>query len=567
MNATIPLLLFGLGTAISIMNRKAGYASVAASSLVYLVMSVMDYSSVLDLFPIIASTVWFLMSLFSIGYDGYGRWLAPLFSLSVFGMVLVLTSTNYLEFLAGWEVMTVPVYVALGLRKGHGPAFTFMAFGELSTALLLAGFITSGNLEFAELHSAVPLMIATLGFMVKMGVLPFMASEWLPISQGSAPSNLSALISASMTLMGVYGILKMASLTAVQIPLAFSLAILVLGSAGVFFGALYGYVSEHLNGVLAFSTAENNGAILAGIALYMAFRGEEFLLAPIILAFAHSLAKTGLFLSVGLQEAESMSLAKKLRGQELGLALLAASMSGLLPTLGGVGSWLLFENLFISAYLLHSVVSTVIIASGFAVAMGEGLATALNVRFINYTSVFKKNNDKISMIELLPILLSGALVLVLGFTVVYSVYPSKASIPLLGMLLDSVMLTQYNGNGFGGIDPLYVAVLVQVLSLVSLLAFGKPKTRRVRTWNSGVRDQEEYAAFAMANNIRLMLRKVLGYKAGQLYVVDVFWAFMHRVAVGLSKFGRAFGSWLINSSISWYVIYIMVVLILVLVLI
>jgi len=61
-------------------------------------------------------------------------------------------------------------------------------------------------------------------------------------------------------------------------------------------------------------------------------------------------------------------------------------MSGLLPNLGGVASWLTLENLFITSYVLHSLISVIFIAIGAIVAMGEGFATAALVRYITYLS-------------------------------------------------------------------------------------------------------------------------------------------------------------------------------------
>lgn len=575
------LIPFLITIPISAINRKLGYIAEAISSVIFLTYSIFNSNQITTPFIIISSIVWLLTSVFSIEYDKYGKWLSPLYATTILGMVIILQSTNYIEFLAGWEIMTIPAYIAIGLvRKEPRPAFIFMAFGELSTALLLAAFVIASieGITYTYLSSPLPLILATFGFMIKMGITPFMISEWLPIAHGTAPSNLSSILSATMTLMGVYGIVRITYLT-LNIPLPFSLLIIGIGAFSVFFGALYAYVNESIKGILAFSTIENNGAILTAIGIYMFSKQMGFqsietisLYTIIIYAFAHSIAKAGLFLSSGLQESQSISFTEKIRDKAytLGLILLTSSMAGLLPNLGGIASWLLLENLFMTSFALHSLLSSIFIVAGFIIAMGEGFATALLVRYISYLSLFRNNINRIKNILSIPILLSGIIIITLGITLPYFIYPYKTSIPQYGMLFNSVIITQYDNNVFGGISPLYVFILIAAFSTITYITFGKPKIRKSKIWNNGVNDQEEYTAFAISNNIRLMLRKLLK-PEGEIYIpsygLDVFWEYMYKIAKSLRTFGRKFGRTLINSSILWYITYIIIILIITLLII
>ncbi|QGA69357.1 proton-conducting transporter membrane subunit [Sulfolobus sp. E11-6] len=565
------LVPFIISIIFSVLDRKIGYISTAISSIILLIVSIYSFSGVLSFFSIISASVWIIASIFSIEYDNYGKWLSPLYTLTILGMVLILNTNNYLLFLAGWEIMTIPSYVAIGLTaKNHRPPFIFMAFGELSTALILFGFLISNTTNFNYLATPIPLIVATFGFMIKMGIMPFLISEWLPIAHGTAPSNLSAILSATMTLMGVFGILKMSFLTT-TIPTGFSLTIMSIGAFTVFFGALYGYVNENIKGILAFSTIENNGAILVALGLYMISKqlnlsSIEYIstITVVLYSFAHSLAKTGLFLSAGLQEKQSISYAKKIRNIAIGLSLLASSMSGLLPNIGGVASWLLLENLFMFSYVLHNTISILFIGIGASIAMGEGLATALLIRYITYTSLFKNTKQQLSKIMKYPILSSSFIVLILGFTLPYLIYPYRNTTTIYGMLANSVILTQYYSSTFGGISPLYIILLTLFFSIITYIAFGKPKIRKAEIWNNGVDGQEEYTAFAMANNIRQMLKKILRSEEEKFlptYGLDVFWEYIYKLANLIRRFGKTFGETFINSSISWYIIYITLALI------
>ncbi|QPG51193.1 hydrogenase 4 subunit B, partial [Saccharolobus solfataricus] len=204
------------------------------------------------------------------------------------------------------------------------------------------------------------------------------------------------------------------------------------------------------------------------------------------------------------------------------------------------------------------------IMTGAFIAMGEGLATALLIRYITYTSLFKNTKQQLSQIMKYPILSSSFIVLILGFTLPYLIYPYRNTATIYGMLANSVILTQYYSTTFGGISPLYIMLLILFFSIITYITFGKPKIRKTEIWNNGVDGQEEYTAFAMANNIRQMLKKLLRPEEEKFlptYGLDVFWEYIYKLAKLIRRFGKSFGETLINSSISWYIIYITLALI------
>ena len=154
---------FAVSVAVSIWNRRAGYVALAVSSAILLAGSFINFDYI-DSFVVIASLVWIFSSWFSVSYgEKYGRWLAPMFGSTIFGMVVILLSRNYLEFLAGWETMSVSSYVLIAMnRKNDYPPFVFMAFSELSTVLIVAGavysfYLTGGTtIAFTKVDSVIP---------------------------------------------------------------------------------------------------------------------------------------------------------------------------------------------------------------------------------------------------------------------------------------------------------------------------------------------------------------------------------------------------------------------------
>lgn len=568
---------FIISILVAILNKKAGYILSSIFSTIFLLYGIVIHNVFTEFF-IIASLVWLFSSIFSIFYDNYGKWLAPLFITSILGMAIAFTSNNYLDFLAGWEIMTIPAYAIIGLNKKIDyPAFTFMAFGELSTILVLSSFLyaydVTGSIEFVKLYTFVPLIISTFGFIIKMGIFPFLVTEWLPIAHGNSPANLSAILSASMTLVAVYGIVKMTLISPI-LPI-FGYIIMGIGGFSVFFGALYAYISNHVKGLPAFSTIENNGAILASIGAYMIapnnIIGDFALFTIITYAFAHSLAKTGIFLISGSVEGESLDSINVIKSKigEIGGILLTSSMSGLLPNIGGVATWSLLETLFMESYALHSVLSSVPIIVGSIVAMGEGFATAAMIKFISYTQIFKGirgNNVKI----IIPSIV-GILVLLLG-SITYLLYPGfVGGDESLGMLNGFIIFSKISATQtFGGISPFYVLILIIVFTLITLGIFGKPKVRRSEVWNNGVEPKEKYSSFAFANNIRMMLAKLLRTKISinNLEISsDIFWEVMYFIAKQYIKFSRLFARTFMNSNITWYMIYMIIAFLIVTILV
>ncbi|MEM4093266.1 MAG: proton-conducting transporter membrane subunit, partial [Conexivisphaerales archaeon] len=212
-----PVILFTVSVIISLISRKMGYMAIALSAIVFAAISVASFS-LLHMFWLIASVSWALIAMYSLSYDKYGRWLSVLFSVMIAGMSLVLTATNYIAFLAGWEIMSISSYFIIGLNKSkESPPFLFMAFSEASTMMILVGFAMaySGTNSFAFTHllSSLPLDLVAFGFLIKMGLFPFLLVEWLPAAHGEAPANVSAALSGTMTLMGVYGLVKMIGLS------------------------------------------------------------------------------------------------------------------------------------------------------------------------------------------------------------------------------------------------------------------------------------------------------------------------------------------------------------------
>ena len=580
MNMLIFLLPFVVSLAASTISKRAGYILLIVSSMLLAGYAILLAGlTTLTFFYLISAIVLILASWYSIGYDKHHGWLAPMFTAAALGIAIILLSKNFLEFLAGWELMSVSGYLMIGMyKKNSGPAFVFSAYGELSTIFIIAGmayaYVLTGTFNFVAIPSAIPLALVAIGFFVKMGVFPFAISDWLPVAHSSAPANSSAILSALMTLMGVYGIVRIALLSPSSIPLGIML--MAIGAFTVFFAALLEYVSENTKVLLGYSTVENNGAILIAIGLMIANPAgiaAAFVVSTILmLCLAHSVGKTGLFLisgSFASERLESINNAKENKAT-FGIILASASLSGLLPTIGGVGIWMLLESLFMTAAVSPAWLGIAAIIIGALVALGETVASGAMVKFISFTQLFKNLNGT-NPVNTYPVLLAGILVVVLGVVSVFLINNSFISGNSAVGIPNGLLIASLTGAGatFGVVSPVFVACIICLFTVLVLLIFGRPKIKRVPVWNNGVERADAYTSFAFANNIRIMMGGILRTKHDATRKEDAtrnpFWAPVVMIA-GLYKENARKITWnLMNSSMRWYISYIVIAFVFVMV--
>jgi hypothetical protein len=130
--------------------------------------------------------------------------------------------------------------------------------------------------------------------------------------------------------------------------------------------------------------------------------------------------------------------------------------------------------------------------------------------------------------------------------------------------------SRFAASDFGLVSPDYVFGLLAVFSLATYAIFRKPDTRSVPVWRGGREITENYTPYAFSNNIRLMLRKILrpgiGERSQYMAISDAFWAFMIILTKSYRRVAKGFTLGFMNSSIRWYIIYMILAFMIVLLL-
>jgi hydrogenase-4 component B len=614
------LSLFLIASLSGIFSKKLSYtlgalaAAVASATSLFAIVDKLTFSSNLwnitatnsaeisispfsGYFLLISSLVWIGTCVYSLKYDDkdYPNSLSTLLLLTMLSMTVILLSGDAILFLIGWESMTLSSFFMILEGKGNrrgvlNAAYLFLAFGEGSTVFVMlsfAGIFSSvKSLDFLSSSSTIALgpiaswafLAALVGFGLKMGVAPFHMSEWLPIAHSSAPSNASALLSATLTLMGVYGLIDVvAHLGSYQ--LWWGWIALAIGGISAILGALFASASEHTKGLPAYSTIENNGFIIVAIGAYilatyynLTLLADLALVAALFHAFAHSIAKGSLFLLMGWVSkiknsfdlnkiGGTMSVGKK--ASYVGGLVTVLSLAAAPPLAGFVSEWMILEVLFQS--FRYGDVSSQIIGTlvGAFSALAAGIAIVAMTKVYGYGFLWLEKNPIVHEVQssanspnisekksfeisasliyfaalvvgvgiaapLIFLLGSNALLSILGnsaFNNLVSAAGPVISSNHLGVPLYFVILS---GNPFGGFSPTFTAIFMMgLLSVPVLLSFiGSPwKLRRTQGWFGGQSQpsssSEIYNSFGYSTPIRLMLRFLFRTKENVIQIGSV----------------------------------------------
>jgi hydrogenase-4 component B len=212
---------------------------------------------------------------------------------------------------------------------------------------------------------------------------------WLPRAHPEAPSPVSALMSAAMVNLGIYGIVRFDLQLLGPGPRWWGLVLLAIGGLTAVYGVLQACVATDLKRMLAYSTSENMGliALALGAAMLLASSGMR---APATIAMAAAvlhLTAHAAFKCLGFLGAGSVLAATKLRDlDQLGglarrmpvttalFAVAALGASGLPLGAGFVGEWLLVQS------LIHAPGPDTLVALATPLAVGAvALTTGLGV--------------------------------------------------------------------------------------------------------------------------------------------------------------------------------------------
>ncbi|MDD5110947.1 MAG: proton-conducting transporter membrane subunit [Candidatus Altiarchaeota archaeon] len=141
-----------------------------------------------------------------------------------------------------------------------------------------------------------------IGFAAKAGIAPF--HTWLPHAHSKAPSQISAVLSAVLLNVGLYGILRMYSIARQTMAAGMISSLLIaFGLLSILIAAFSMLQQKNLKRLIAFSSIENMGLILMGVGIGTPLS----IFWALFHTLAHSLTKALIFLSAGILHSQYAS--------------------------------------------------------------------------------------------------------------------------------------------------------------------------------------------------------------------------------------------------------------------
>ena len=360
------------------------------------------------------------ISLFSAGYFRSGAGTAPgllCFQYHVFlaAMAMVLIADDAYLFMVAWETMALASFFLVTtdhrIPEIRRAGFLYLLIAHVGAIAILLCFGVlqggSGDYTFGSMRSvilagswpSIAFFLALFGFGAKAGLLPL--HVWLPEAHPAAPSPVSALMSGIMLKTAIYGLLRVTFDLLNGQLWWWGVVALALGLATALFGVIFAAVQSDMKRLLAYSSIENIGIIVAAIGLAILFKSHgKTLIAAIALTAAlyhclnHAFFKSLLFLATGsvLHATKERSLGK------LGglihrmpwvawLALVGTlAIAGLPPLNGFVSEWLLLQAFLFTPGLPQSFVNMLVPLAAAALVLAVALAAYVMVKF--YAIVF-----------------------------------------------------------------------------------------------------------------------------------------------------------------------------------
>jgi hydrogenase-4 component B len=534
------------------------------------------------------------VAIYSIGYLSHSaglrrvRAFGALFNLLLLSLVLIVSAGDGIVFLMAWEAMAFLSYLMVNfdyedarvIRSG----FLMLAVSELGTIGIFVAFLllyqASGSFGYDALRAAAPalslplrslvFLLAFLGFGAKAGILPLQL--WLPEAHPAAPSHISALLSAVIIKLGIYGMLRflldfLGGST--LIPSWWGLLVLSLGAVTALVGILYAVVQDDLKRVLAYSSIENIGLILAGLGAALTFRAYHLTALAAIAAIVtlyhvlnHAVYKGLLFLGAGsVQHATGTRELAKLGGlirlmpwTAFFFLVAALAISAVPPLNGYISEWMLLETLLQSFAIPDTLAKVVIAIDGALLALTAGIAVTAFVRAYGVGFLALPRSKEAAAAHEVPRSMRLAMGFLAFFCLALGVLPTfvipaldRVTTPLLGLSVlnqvvpplftnhpgDYQLLVTLGGGLFGGLLPvnglvviaaptfstidsptyLFLAELLLVgIVLLALRAIRPLGSRRVGpVWAGGIprfAASMTYTGLAYSNPIRIIFNSL-----------------------------------------------------------
>ncbi len=325
-------------------------------------------------------------------------------------VVLILVAGDTVLFLISWECMSILCFLLINYdphrHSDKSAGYIMLAMSEAGFLAVAVAFLvlarSATDFSFSALRTAsatlspqalwLPFLLGFFGFGVKAGLVP--VNFWLPRSYTAAPPVFVPVFAGITLNLGFYGILRL-NTDLMHAGYGTGLVALIAGSITALVGILYATTDGDMKTMLAHSSIENAGIIVAALGAFLVFRAFDQPVAAALAASAalyhmvnHSIYKTLLFegaghveAATGMREMDQLGgLARLLPGFSIIFLVGCLAISAVPPFNGFVSEWMTLQALLRSAVLASTSVRIVFALCGAALALTAALAVTCFVK-------------------------------------------------------------------------------------------------------------------------------------------------------------------------------------------
>jgi formate hydrogenlyase subunit 3/multisubunit Na+/H+ antiporter MnhD subunit len=315
-----------------------------------------DLSGINYLFAVLLHAGGLVLAIACLYRSDTRRGFYPLLVVMLLALPALPRATTSLEFLFVWELITLSSYFLIARRREAGPhALRYLLFSLVSAFFLLAGFAMAyainGSFSLMALRAAGPdssvaFVLLAISLLIKAAAIG--VHVWLPGAYAEADDDVSAMLSALISKVPIFGLLVGTHL-AIRSEVSLNLAHLLgwIGMLTTLAGAMMAVRQDDIKRMLAYSSMSQIGYIITAIAL-MSHLGW---VTALYLVANHLMVKGILFLTAAAvilrtdtrMFAAMGGLARNMPFSFVAAAVAIVAMSGLPPLTGFGGKWLLLS--------------------------------------------------------------------------------------------------------------------------------------------------------------------------------------------------------------------------------
>ncbi len=499
-----------------------------------------DLLSIFFAFIIILITI--PIGIYSIGYmkeykEKYSTsYFTLIFTLFIFSMLAVVVSRNAIVFMVFWEIMSISSFFLVIFeyesKKNIKSGIMYLIMTHISGLLLLVMFSLlfkyTGSFDFVVIaqqgaalsytQKAIIFILALSGFGAKAGIIPL--HPWLPKAHPAATSNVSALMSGVMLKVALYGFIRLMFMLLANLPLSFGVITMLIGTLTAIYAILNALFQDDIKKLLAYSSAENIGIIMAALGLAMIFAGRSLIeLSAITLTAAlfhilnHAVFKSLLFSGAGSvlyatgtkNMNELGGLYNKMKFAAICTFVGTAAISAVPPLNGFASEILILKSFIMGIGSLRSIGLVVAVVScGMLIALTSGCAIYAAVKCYGITYLGAPRSSKAADAHQLP----SSMKLGMGILALFTILLGILS-PIVIQSISRVSIFVLNTDGFLSAGEARSAVSFDITITALIVAFvawithiiissnSKGKAVEVNdTWGCGFNNMKPYMQYS-----------------------------------------------------------------------